>query len=237
MAIHPHSTEPHRDADCPEATGRRADRCGVAGAVSSITASVYARTRASLRELAAMKGDDALRPWNLRFAVSGDVTTAKDLHFPFGASLARWGRSFGALGIGYRGAQLVLDLVDRKGKYENGFMHGPVPAWRERGTWRPARIQFTANAIPGMVGSGQSLSCRQATSLPWRASPSSRRYRTPWRDRSPVRWLSVHWSPSSWRPLRLPCWESPPPFGLSWPGSRLRSWWKEINSFVSGLPA
>ena len=114
-----------------------------------------ARTRASLRELAAMKGDDALRPWNLRFAVSGDVTTEKDPHFPFGASLARWGRSFGALGIGYRGAQLVLDLVDRKGKYENGFMHGPVPAWRERDTWRPARIQFTANAIPGMVGSGQ----------------------------------------------------------------------------------
>ena len=37
-----------------------------------------ARTRASLRELAAMKGNDALRPWNLRFAVSGDVTTEKD---------------------------------------------------------------------------------------------------------------------------------------------------------------
>jgi hypothetical protein len=49
----------------------------------------------------------------------------------------------------------VLDLVDRKGKYENGFMHGPVPAWREDGRWRPARIQFTANAIPGQVGVGR----------------------------------------------------------------------------------
>jgi len=34
-------------------------------------------------------------------------------------------------------------------------MHGPVPAWRSEGTFRPARIHFTANAIPGMVGSGK----------------------------------------------------------------------------------
>ena len=144
--------------DFYDATVRRTEgltKADVFAWLDELEVKTRARTRASLRELAALKGDDALRPWNLRFAVSGDVTTEKDPHFPFGASLARWGRSFGALGIGYRGAQLVLDLVDRKGKYENGFMHGPVPAWRERSTWRPARIQFTANAIPGMVGSGQ----------------------------------------------------------------------------------
>jgi Zn-dependent oligopeptidase len=78
-----------------------------------------------------------------------------DPYFPFSRSFERWGRSFAALGIGYRGADLVLDLVDRKGKYENGFMHGPVPAWRSEGKFRPARIHFTANAIPGMVGSGK----------------------------------------------------------------------------------
>jgi Zn-dependent oligopeptidase len=66
----------------------------------------------------------------------------------------RWGRSFAALGIEYDGAELVLDLVDRPGKYENGFMHGPVVAWRREGSRVPARIHFTANAIPGMVGSG-----------------------------------------------------------------------------------
>lgn len=49
---------------------------------------------------------------------------------------------------------MVLDLVDREGKYENGFMHGPELAWVDRGEARPARIHFTANAIPGMVGSG-----------------------------------------------------------------------------------
>lgn len=117
------------------------------------------RTRAPAR-----RGLDALRakhgasvtPWNVRFLASGDVSNEMDPYFPFEKALERWGRSFAALGIRYRGAELVLDLVDRKGKYENGFMHGPVPAWRERGSWRPARIQFTANAIPGLVGAGRS---------------------------------------------------------------------------------
>lgn len=111
--------------------------------------------RRALDDLVRAKGRDAARPWNVKHAVSGDLTAAQDPYFPFASALERWGRSFAALGIGYRGATLVLDLVDRPGKYENGFMHGPVPAWRERGAWRPARIQFTANAIPGMVGAGR----------------------------------------------------------------------------------
>lgn len=111
--------------------------------------------RRALDGLVASKGSAAARPWNLRYEVGGDVATAQDPYFPFQKALERFGRSFAALGIDYAGATLVLDLVDRRGKYENGFMHGPVPAWRERGAWRPARIQFTANAIPGMVGAGR----------------------------------------------------------------------------------
>jgi Zn-dependent oligopeptidase len=49
---------------------------------------------------------------------------------------------------------VTLDLLDRKGKYENGFMHGPVPAFRRRGEWQPAEIGFTANALPGSPGAG-----------------------------------------------------------------------------------
>ncbi len=97
----------------------------------------------------------ALTPWNFSWLVAGDVTRELDPYFPFRAALERWGRSFAAMGVRYRGAQLVLDLVDRRGKYENGFMHGPVVAWRRAGELIPARIHFTANAIPGMVGSGQ----------------------------------------------------------------------------------
>jgi len=110
--------------------------------------------RRAVETLAAERREPAT-PWNLRYWSSGDVTREQDAYFPFSEALRRWGRSFAALGIEYRGATLVLDLLDRKGKHENGFMHGPVPAWRERGRWRPARIQFTANAIPGMTGAGR----------------------------------------------------------------------------------
>lgn len=108
--------------------------------------------RRSLDQLAARHG--TLHPWDIRFLVAGDVSAQLDPYFPFGRALSRWGRSFAAMGIDYRGATLVLDLLDRKGKYENGFMHGPVPAWRDHGRFRPARIHFTANAVPGVVGSG-----------------------------------------------------------------------------------
>jgi len=67
-------------------------------------------------------------------------------------------RSFSALGARYRGATLTLDLVDREGKYENGFMHGPEPAFFDQGSWRPARINFTANAVVGQVGAGKRAS-------------------------------------------------------------------------------
>ncbi|MHC5211912.1 MAG: M3 family metallopeptidase [Planctomycetota bacterium] len=110
--------------------------------------------RVAVERLAAEHGEPAT-PWNIRYWTAGDITREQDAYFPFRVALARWGRSFAALGVDYRGAELVLDLVDRKGKHENGFMHGPVPAWRKDGSFRPARIQFTANAIPGMVGAGR----------------------------------------------------------------------------------
>jgi Zn-dependent oligopeptidase len=110
--------------------------------------------RAAWEGLRAQKGPEAVRPWNLRYHVAGDVTRRKEPYFSFGASLERWGRSFAALGIDYQGARLVLDLVDRKGKYENGFMHGPEIAWRRKEGLQRARIHFTANAVPGVIGSG-----------------------------------------------------------------------------------
>jgi len=111
--------------------------------------------RRCIEDLRKRKGDDAAKPWSVRFEMVGDVSHELDPYFPFSKALERWGRSFAALGIDYRGATMALDLLDRKGKFENGFMHGPVPAWRREGTFRPARIHFTANAIPGMVGSGK----------------------------------------------------------------------------------
>jgi len=108
----------------------------------------------SLQQLAAEKGAQAREPWNLRFASAGDVTRQLDPYFPFAQSLERWINSFKRLHIGFRGAQMDLDLLVRPGKYENGFMHGPVPPFIQQGKWLPARINFTSLAQPDQVGSG-----------------------------------------------------------------------------------
>jgi hypothetical protein len=105
-------------------------------------------------DFVAEHGADAATPWNIHFHAVGDVVAEQDPYFSFADSVDRWGRSFAAMGIDYRGAELVLDLVQRRGKYENGFMHGPRIAWNDT-AFRPARIHFTSNAIPGMVGSGE----------------------------------------------------------------------------------
>lgn len=100
------------------------------------------------------KGEQAVLPWNFKYYRAGDLEAKKDPYLPFAQGLERWVHSFAAMGIKYRGATLTLDLVDRKGKYENGFMHGLVPAWINNGNWNPATINFTANAIPNRIGSG-----------------------------------------------------------------------------------
>jgi oligoendopeptidase F len=100
------------------------------------------------------KGEASIEPWNFKFYRAGDIEAKKDPYLPFANGLERWVHSFAAMGIQYRGATLTLDLVDRKGKYENGFMHGTEPAWYRNDAWNPARINFTANAIPNRVGSG-----------------------------------------------------------------------------------
>jgi hypothetical protein len=110
---------------------------------------------AALERLGNDKGAQALEPWNLKYSVAGSVQQELDPYLPFEHSLQRWAKSFARLGIGYRGAELVLDLCDRPGKYENGFMHGPQPCFFDKGTWRPARIHFTSNATPSQVGSGR----------------------------------------------------------------------------------
>ena len=126
----------------------------VFGMLEDLAARTEEHTRAELGKFEKAHGAGSLEPWNFGFLRMGTVARELDPYFGFGDAIARWGRSFAALGVKYRDATLTLDLVDRKGKYENGFMHGPGPAFFDEGTWRPARINFTANAIPGQVGSG-----------------------------------------------------------------------------------
>ncbi|KAI8616387.1 oligoendopeptidase [Chytriomyces sp. MP71] len=109
----------------------------------------------ALKTLAAEKGEDALKPWNMGYALAGDLSALQDPYFPFENAVNAWARSFAALNIKYSGATMRLDLCDRAGKYSNGFCHWPQPAWQSssRG-WIPSEANFTSLATPGQVGSG-----------------------------------------------------------------------------------
>jgi hypothetical protein len=125
------------------------------GILDDFIARTDAANRRTHAELAAAHGDSATAPWNIRFFAAGDVVRRMDPYLPFGLALRRWVESFSRLGIRFRGATLQLDLMERPGKYQNGFCHSPVPTWiDEAGRWIPGRINFTAEAKPDQIGSG-----------------------------------------------------------------------------------
>jgi len=123
-------------------------------ALGDLAARTTARAREELARFERAHGEGSLDPYNFLFLRAGKIAAELDPYFSFGRALRHWGTSFMNLGVRFRGATLTLDLVDRVGKYENGFMHGPEVAFYDHGAWRPARINFTANAVPGAVGSG-----------------------------------------------------------------------------------
>mgnify|MGYP001590750475 CR=1 FL=1 len=100
------------------------------------------------------------KPWNFGYMMSGDFTKEEDQFFQFDEALVRWGRSFAALGVDFKGGKLQLDLLDRKGKWNNGFCHWPdlVNFENSKSGGKPKRISgssnFTCNVVFGQVGSG-----------------------------------------------------------------------------------
>jgi oligoendopeptidase F len=118
-----------------------------------------ARTRdANARAIQALideKGESAVLPHNMPFYIGGDIRRQMDPYLPFDKGLTRWIESFRRLGIGFRGAVMQLDLLERKAKHQNGFCHAPVPAFFDAdGKWIAGHINFTSLAKPGQVGSG-----------------------------------------------------------------------------------
>ena len=86
--------------------------------------------------------------------MAGDFTKEEDPYFQFEDALMRWGTSFAALGVDFRGSTLELDLLERRGKYDNGFCRWPTLV-QFRGNKRiPGSANFTCNLIPGQVGAG-----------------------------------------------------------------------------------
>nr|MDQ2932863.1 M3 family metallopeptidase [bacterium] len=68
--------------------------------------------------------------------------------------LSYWGRSFAAMGIRFFGGTVTLDLLDRKGKWNNGFCHYPKLVAYPKGKRVPGSSNFTSNTIHTQVGSG-----------------------------------------------------------------------------------
>ena len=117
---------------------------------------IYEKTKYALADIRKLeKTKPGLRkPWNFSYLMAGDFTKEEDPFFEFGDALLRWGRSFRALGIDYKGGTLTLDLLDRTGKWNNGFCHWPELVHYENGTRVAGTTNFTCNVVPGQVGSG-----------------------------------------------------------------------------------
>jgi len=107
-----------------------------------------------IREMEKMK--PGLRsPWNFSFMMAGNFVREEDPYFQFEDMLMRWGRSFSALGIDYQKGTIRLDLLDREGKYNNGFCHWPRLIRYKKDKIIPGESNFTCNAVPGQISAGR----------------------------------------------------------------------------------
>ncbi len=124
--------------------------------VFGIFESIYEKTKYAFEDIRKLEETKPglRKPWNFGYMTSGSFAKEEDPYFQFEDALMNWGRSFSALGVDFKGGTLQLDLVDRKGKYNNGFCHQPVMVHYEKNKRIPAASNFTCNAVPGQVGSG-----------------------------------------------------------------------------------
>lgn len=118
---------------------------------------IYDKTKyvhADIRALEKKSMKGLRKPWNFAYMLAGDFTKEEDAYFQFDEAVERWGRSFQNLGITFSGSTLTLDLLDRKGKWNNGFCHWPEPVRMRNGKKVPGASNFTCNVVAGQVGSG-----------------------------------------------------------------------------------
>lgn len=106
-----------------------------------------------IRDLEATK-PGLRKPWNFGYMMSGSFTLEEDPYYGFDEALMLWGRSFASLGIDYRGGRLQLDLLDRQGKFNNGFCHYPQIVNFKDGRRNSGAANFTCNVVYGQPGAG-----------------------------------------------------------------------------------
>lgn len=124
--------------------------------VFDVFGEIYERTKYALADIRALEATKPglRKPWNFGFMMTGSFTLEEDPYYIFDEALMRWGRSFSAFGINYRGGKLQLDLLDRPGKYNNGFCHYPMIVNFNDGKRNSGAANFTCNVVYGQPGSG-----------------------------------------------------------------------------------
>ncbi len=122
----------------------------------SIFENLYQKTKYGFKPVRDLekKKSGLRKPWNFSYMMAGNFIKEEDPYFSFENVLSYWGRSFAALGIDFQKGSLTLDLLDRKGKWNNGFCHYPALVQYKNGRRIPGSSGFTSNALPGQVGSG-----------------------------------------------------------------------------------
>ncbi len=115
---------------------------------------IYDQTKYGFQEIRILeKTQKGLRkPWNFGYMIAGSFTKEEDPFYPFEEALDRWGRSFKALGIDFKGGSLTLDLLERNGKYNNGFCHWPKLVSYTGEKRIPGVSNFTCNVSLGQSG-------------------------------------------------------------------------------------
>ncbi|KAL0221343.1 hypothetical protein RCL1_001197 [Eukaryota sp. TZLM3-RCL] len=126
--------------------------------VFDILEEIETRTRQAfqsfLDEFATKNGANSIQPWNLVYYSSGDITTELDPYFNFRNSIRIWLNCFSSMGVNYRGSKINMDLLDRQGKYNNGFCHWPMVAHFSNGVFYPSAANLTSLATPNQIGAG-----------------------------------------------------------------------------------
>lgn len=128
------------------------------GQIFKLFSGIYERTKYGLehfRKLEAERMPGLRKPWNFDYMMAGSFTLEENPYYDFADALMRWGRSFAALGIDFRGGTLQLDLLQRDGKYNNGFCHYPDLVHFASGRGYPGAANFTCNVVYGQPGAGE----------------------------------------------------------------------------------
>ena len=122
----------------------------------ALFADITEKTKAMFFEIRKMEQSiiGLRKPWNFSYYTTGDFTKEEDPYFQFDQAISRWGRSFSAMGIDFKQGELQLDLLDREGKYNNGFCHWPDLVHFNKGKRQSGSSNFTCNVVAGQVGSG-----------------------------------------------------------------------------------